>query len=338
MFTDFGAADSARAVAVAPDGSFVVAGSASNGTDQDFAAARYTANAPLIQISAQTESSARFRSGNDAANAVAIQVDGKILLSGNLNGDSNIGLARYLSNGTPDTSFGVDGKKKPVFNNSKSYAAALLIQSSGRILVTGNSGEDSYAICLLLGLNEDGTFDNTFGPDQAVSQAELTSLILQRDQKILAAGYSYSNLQNNSDFALERYDTDGLPDPTFGNNGQVTTDFGSYYDQINVVAQQRDGKIVAAGIAGDEDTAYMKQFGLIRYNVDGSIDTSFGSHGIVLGSTSQDVVSISDLVILKTGKILVAGYTGNDEEPTISCSLVITLMAASIQVLAKTAS
>lgn len=317
MFTDFGAADSARAVAVAPDGSFVVAGSASNGTDQDFAAARYTANGALdSNFSTDGKVALDFGSGNDAANAVAIQADGKILLSGNLNGDGNIGLARYLSNGTPDTSFGVDGKKKPVFNNSKSYAAALLIQSSGRILVTGNSGEDSYAICLLLGLNEDGTFDNTFGPDQAVSQAELTSLILQRDQKILAAGYAYSNLQNNSDFALERYDTGGLPDPTFGNNGQVTTDFGSYYDQINVVAQQRDGKIVAAGIAGDEDTAYMKQFGLIRYNVDGSIDTSFGSHGIVLGSTSQDVVSISDLVILKTGKILVAGYTGNDEEPT----------------------
>jgi uncharacterized delta-60 repeat protein len=168
----------------------------------------------------------------------------------------------------------------------------------------------------LIGLNEDGTFDNTFGPDQAISHAELTSLILQRDQKILAAGYAYSSFQNNIDFALARYDTDGLPDPTFGNNGQVTTDFGSYYDQINVIAQQPDGKIVAAGIAGDEDTAYMKQFGLIRYNVDGSIDPSFGSHGIVLGSTSQDVVVISDLVILKTGKILVAGYTGNDEEPT----------------------
>jgi uncharacterized delta-60 repeat protein len=91
-------------------------------------------------------------------------------------------------------------------------------------------------------------------------------------------------------------------DPTFGGTGKVTTDFAGSDDSAYSVTLQADGKIVAAG-----SSAPVSDFAVVRYNTDGSLDTSFGGTGKV----RTDVISydVATSVAIQTdGKIVVAGY------------------------------
>jgi uncharacterized delta-60 repeat protein len=107
-------------------------------------------------------------------------------------------------------------------------------------------------------------------------------------------------------FALARYNTDGTLDTSFGTDGKVTTNFTPGADGANSAAVQTNGKIVAAGLAGDADT----KFALARYNVDGTLDTSFSSDGKVRTNFTGDFDTANDLAIQADGKVVAAGFAG----------------------------
>ena len=133
----------------------------------------------------------------------------------------------------------------------------------------------------------------------------VTSLVFQPDGKIIAAGASCSTgIFYASDFALVRYNADGTIDKSFGNGGKVLTDFFDYEDYINAVALQKDGKIVAAGRARDGASLY---FGIARYNINGSLDSTFGTGGKVVSSFFGYGDDAHALAIQPDGKIVVAG-------------------------------
>jgi uncharacterized delta-60 repeat protein len=97
----------------------------------------------------------------------------------------------------------------------------------------------------------------------------------------------------------------GTLDPSFGPGGKVLTDFGGQ-DMAYGMAIQRDGKIVAAGLAntgGDYD------FALARYNDDGTLDTTFGAGGKVLTDVSGDAYA---LAVQPDGRIVAAGTSNTD--------------------------
>ena len=74
----------------------------------------------------------------------------------------------------------------------------------------------------------------------------------------------------------------GSMDTSFGNSGNVTTDFGGGEDNARGIAIQPDGKLVTAGSAEDRSgPGWANDFALARYNSDGSLDTSFGNGGKV---------------------------------------------------------
>jgi uncharacterized delta-60 repeat protein len=105
----------------------------------------------------------------------------------------------------------------------------------------------------------------------ALWQAE--AVALQADGKILVGGSA------NSDFALARYNADGSLDASFGSGGVVITDLGRRgVDEGFDVAVQSDGKIVMVG-RSNGPTGY--DFGVVRYDTDGSLDPGFGAGGIV---------------------------------------------------------
>src|SRR5262249_49582815 len=116
--------------------------------------------------------------------------------------------------------------------------------------------------------------------------------------------------QSNENFALARYNANGTLDTTFGTKGKVTTDFAGNGDWAGGVAIQADGKIVAAGSAGDSSGP--GTIGLARYNTNGSLDASFGNGGKVMISIRPGV-STDDaahaIAIQSDGKIVVAGFT-----------------------------
>src|SRR5207244_2135037 len=101
------------------------------------------------------------------------------------------------------------------------------------------------------------------------------ALVVQPDGKLVAAGHAYN--AGNIVFALVRYNADGTLDGTFGSGGKVTTVIGTASRGTALVLQP-DGKLVAAGYTyNGKSTA----FALVRYNTNGSLDTSFGSGGKV---------------------------------------------------------
>jgi uncharacterized delta-60 repeat protein len=123
---------------------------------------------------------------------------------------------------------------------------------------------------------------------------------VQADGKIVMAG----NHQN--DFALARYDGAGNLDNTFGAGGKVTTDISSY-DAASAIALQSDGKILVAGGCN----ASSNDFSLLRYNTDGSLDTTFGTGGIVVTDFAGNYDVCSSMALQQDGRIVLAGFTLN---------------------------
>ena len=126
-----------------------------------------------------------------------------------------------------------------------------------------------------------GDLDTTFGTggivttDLGSSDDEAADVVIQADGKIVAAGHS------GGKFALARYNSDGSLDTTFGTGGLVTTAPPGTTDAVlSGLAIQSDGKIVGVGFI--TDTGNVTKFALVRYNSAGTLDTDFGTDGMVL--------------------------------------------------------
>jgi uncharacterized delta-60 repeat protein len=165
--------------------------------------------------------------------------------------------------------------------------------------------------------------DPTFGGDGIVTtdgaasgNDDINDLIVLDDGKVLVAGRMRTATAR--DFALARYNADGTLDQTFSDDGIVTTDIsGNSGDAANAMTIQSDGKIVLAGFtfpdpeaSNDEDTA------IVRYNADGTLDTSFdgnsgSGNGIVTVPVSSDDDSGVDILVDGSDRIVVAGFAVN---------------------------
>jgi uncharacterized delta-60 repeat protein len=264
------------------------------------------------------------KASGDGGRAVAIESDGKIVAAGfsqvGANGDPDFALARYNRHGSLDSSFGSGGKVLTDFGVASSeQAQALAIDTKGKIVAAGWSLASGRFDFALARYNRDGSLDSSFGSggkvltDLGAFGSNLHAIAIESDGKIVAAGDDFSG------FALVRYNRDGSLDSTFGSGGKVLTDFG-FGSSAWSVAIQPDGKIVAAGegiTAGCFPYDACHDFGLVRYNRDGSLDSSFGSGGKVLtdfGTTGFD--QALDMAIEPNGKILAAGESaaaGSDD-------------------------
>lgn len=264
----------------------------------------------------------------DFGSSVAVQSDGKIIIAGSsdgLNGYGDFALVRYNSNGTLDNSFSSDG----IVTTAVSYyygdnANSIVIQNDGKIVVAGTSyinlSGNGFALARY---NPDGILDNTFSGNGIVTTVisansdEGMSIAIQNDDKILVAGYS--NAPPFTDFATVRYNTDGTLDTSFASDGINILDIGGGIDVANSLIIQSDGKIVVAGYSENLSTG-RKDFAIVRYNSDGSLDTTFSYDGIIITDISGDH-DIGRSVALQTdGKIIVAGGAFDGSE--WDCALV----------------
>jgi len=304
--------DYGRSVALQSDGKIVVAGYSYNGSNYDFALVRYNPNGSLdtTGFGMAGKVTTPLGSGDDHGYSVAIQSDGKIVVAGDSYNGSNydFALVRYNSDGSLDTSFDGDGKVTTPIGSSSDYGYGVVVQSDGKILVAGYSGGD-FA---LVRYNSNGSLDTSFDGDGKVTTPIGSSsdyaygVALQSDGKIVVAGYMWTG--STWDFALARYSTDGSLDTSFDGDGKLTTPVGSGDDYGRGIALQSGGKIVVAGYSYDGSNA---DFALVRYNTNGSLDTSFDGDGKVttaFGSASNYGYSVA---LQSDGKILLAGYSYN---------------------------
>jgi uncharacterized delta-60 repeat protein len=254
----------------------------------------------------------------NVARAIAIEVNGKIVVAGT--SSMYFALARYNSDGTLDTTFDTDGKVTTDFGSGgASGAYAIAIDANGKIVVAGyvdidNTSNINYDFALAR-YNSDGSLDTSFGTGGKVITAigsgydQAYSMVIDANGKIIVAGSS-RNSSNVDDFALIRYNSDGSLDTSFGTGGKVTTPIGSGYDQAYSIAIDANGRIVAAGYSDQGGSPYY-DFALIRYNSDGSLDTTFGTGGIVTTPIGSGYDVARTITIDANGKIIITGETYN---------------------------
>ena len=277
-----------------------------------FALARYNSDGSLDgSFDGDGKLQTDFSSGEDIANSIVVQSDGKILVAGisdENTGNTRFALARYNSDGSLDTSFDADGKVTTDFGDGIiGQGFAVTVQHDSRIVVAGVStsttGNPNFAI---VRYNADGSLDSSFNGNGKVTtdinggEDYAKSVVLQSDGKILVVGDSYNG--GSSDFALVRYNSDGSLDLSFDSDGKVTTDFLTANDYAYSVAVQQDEKIVVAGSSN-------LSFSVTRYNSDGSLDQSFGDRGSSIGGFGTSSGEAHCVALQSDGKMIAAGYS-----------------------------
>ena len=189
------------------------------------------------------------------------------------------------------------------------------MQSDGAIVVVGGSSAGGTPDFAVARYDSSGNLDTTFSGDGLLTTPigagfdQAYGVSVQDDGKILVAGYSLIGGGNN-DFALVRYNSNGTLDTSFGGgDGIVTTAVGAGNDAGYSVTVQADGKILVAGlslIGGNND------FALVRYNSDGTLDTSFGGgDGIATTAIGAGADGGYGVMVQDDGKIVVAGTSNN---------------------------
>ena len=304
-----------------PDGKIVVGGRArTNRNYPDFALARFLPNGN-IDASFGTNGVVvtnlnRAFAPQDEIDALVLQPDGKIVAVGSARGTSGALIAsavvRYQANGAVDTTFGAGGI---VFLDA-AVDRAVILQADGRIVCAGGEGSAAEANFQLARLNPDGSLDGTFGAGGFViidfngSGDGIWGLALQPDHKIVAVGQSRTAPSNGTsdNFAAARLLPNGSLDPAFGSGGKVTTDFGTLSDVAFAAVVQPDGKIVLSGRAVPQTNAF--DFGLVRYNADGSLDSTFGNGGKLTTNFFNGVDAAYSVKLQSDGKVVAAGVRG----------------------------
>jgi len=254
-------------------------------------------------------------SGFEAANTLLVQSDGKLVAGGFSNASNpssnDFALARYNPDGSLDTSFGTGGRVLTAFGG-QDFIIALVQQADGKLVAAGGSNVRGDLDFALARYNPDGSLDPSFGSGGLVitefggGGERVEALIQQPDGKLVAAGVTgIGGSDSPRDFAMARYNSDGSLDTGFGFGGRLLTFLGAATDDFAfALVQQPDGKLVAAG--GTDALGSNAAFALVRYNPDGSFDTTFGVGGGVLTPFGGGVAARA-LVRQPDGKLVAAG-------------------------------
>jgi len=308
--------DYLTSVAIQPDGRIVTGGISHSGGTNHFTLIRFNSNGTLDPsfgtggiVFTPTGTSSRIES-------IVLQPDGKIVAAGfSFNGsNSDFTVVRYRVDGTLDPTFGSGGRVITQIGSSDDHPYAAALQPDGRIVVAGRSTFSFLYNFAVVRYNSDGTLDNSFGVGGIATtavgsgHAEIWSIALQPDGKIVAGGSVSNSSAGEVRFALARYSSTGSLDDSFGMGGVTTTEVGTY-SRISDVELQSDGKIVVVGGATNGPT--LNDFAVLRYEANGMLDPSFGEGGRVLTHVGQSDDATS-CAIQNDGKIVVAGYNGSD--------------------------
>lgn len=208
---------------------------------------------------------------------------------------------------TLDSSFNSNGIHISNLSTMNDLFSDLIIQADQHIIAVGNNMDLERTS--LLRYKPNGTYDSTMGlngiatsPLPMLSQAA----ILQMNGKILVAGLDTAN-----NFALARYLNNGLVDTNFGQQGLHTIGMSNNsMDIYSDVLLQNDGKIIALG---STDASGFFDLAIVRYDTTGTVDSSFGSNGIVIKAIQTNTTdNLAGGAIQTDGKIIAVGSSNED--------------------------
>jgi uncharacterized delta-60 repeat protein len=257
-----------------------------------------------------------FNGLDDDARAVAIQPDGKILVAGITNDSLNtsFGIARYLPDGTLDTSFDTDGYASINIGGNRQGCTEILLQPDGKIILVGLNDDGVTTGVEIVRCNANGSLDATFGTNGAVisnfpnAKMYAMAAALQSDGKIVVACFQVIGF--SADIAVVRYTSSGVLDTTFDTDGLVSLNY-SMMDRPTDIIIQPDQKIVVGCeyVDGNSNGNFL----LVRFNTNGTLDPSFDNDGIV-DSAFPNNSGCLGIAIQADGKIVAVGHGSNDPQ------------------------
>ena len=231
--------------------------------------------------------------------ALTLQPDGKIVVAGETP-SAAIVVSRVLPNGTPDSTFGINGKITtaswmPVW--AYGYARAVAVQPDGKIVVGCQAALGRFmAIRCLADGSPDTTFNHT---GVTISTAgggynSCRAMLLQADGKIVLGG--------SGDF-----DPGGSIDRTYGDTGVANIDFNMDEDDLRALTEAPNGKIFATGCT---HLSGHWNFDLTCINTNGLADSSFGINGRISTAVSDSLSTALAIATTQDGKIVLGGWGG----------------------------
>lgn len=298
--------DEAYDVAMLNDGKFYVAGAAMDaGFSRDFAVVKYNANGSVDTSFGAGGLMIPMVAGDDMANAIAIQSDGKIVLVGEyVAGVSYFAIGRLNTDGSLDTSFNTTGKVLNAYAVN-SYAYGVAVQLDGKIVAVGQAYNGSNYDIVTTRFNSDGSLDTTYN---LTGKTSLTvgvgndygrGIVIQPDNKIVIAGFG--NTGGTTDIVVARYNNDGSLDTTFNSVGYVTTAAIPGTENSSSLVLQTDGKILVSGITGSSGAVY-------RFLSNGTLDLTYNGLGYNT-FTANSYMMTNKITLQSDGKAIVAGYS-----------------------------
>lgn len=292
--------------------------------DKDLALSRFTSSGALDNSFANGKAIYNLPNpgSSEEVSSIDFQSDGKIVAAIQMTPAKILIIGRFTSNGESDLQFGKEGKgffspEQPI--QIKSIKVQTGQNTKDKILIGGTTFQFEVPVAFIARLLADGSgFDSKFTDTNTGARifnagqgnkSEIRSLVLQSDGKILMG------VSANDDFALIRCNENcNEPNPEFI---QTTDISNSSLDGLRSIALQSDGKIVAAGYTSIN--LGPPSYSLVRYNSDGSLDTTFGGSGKVLSSfKDKTAAEARSLLIQPDGKILAIGITADAQNSQFS--------------------
>ena len=294
---DFGAIESASAVAVQPDGKIVLAGASRSGSGKDdFLVARLNRDGtPDATFSDDGRTTLSFglsgATTTDQARAVGVGTDGSIVVAGGTEGNAGDGngtdtaVARLTPGGELDKSFDGDGKQTIDYGQDDE-GFDVAVQGDGTVVVGSTAaigGDRDFGVARLTSTGQpdttwsgDGRTTTHFGGDEVLRGIALTA-----DGGVVAVG-KFQFVSTSTDTVIARYLPNGnLDESGFAGRGKQTVSLAGK-DGATDVAVQSDGKIVVAA----EDTGKNPQGFVARFTPSGAFDDGYADHGTAQTSVS----------------------------------------------------
>jgi uncharacterized delta-60 repeat protein len=310
----------ASAAVLQPNDRILVAGGSIPGNQSDFALARFTLGG-LLDTSFGFEGTVQQPNGiTGAIEATLVQKDGKIIVAGSEVAPNagpadtfatDAALARYNSDGSLDTTFGVNGR---VFLHVGVNADfdSLAFDASGNIVAGGSVNVVPFDDFLVARFHSNGAPDSSFGTNGVVTTSfgmpqgqELSKIAIQSNGDIVAAGTTATAF-----VAVARYLPSGKLDTSFASGGKFLFSDNSTSTTANALAIQSDGKILVAG-------RFNTSFGVLRLLTGGKLDSSFGTGGVVMTDlTGTEISTATALLIDASGNILLGGMATLSSGPS----------------------
>jgi uncharacterized delta-60 repeat protein len=328
LLTNIGYRDVVTSLSIQSDGKILVAGSVelTSGAKSQVFVARYNSDGSIDKTFGDAgKFLSQIVTQGSALLDIALSSSGAIYGAGYSSTVpyTNLTAIKINANGLYENSFGTSGK---VITNlsSASDGRSIAIQADGKVLVGGYFSNSSGSDYVITRYSSTGVIDPTFGTNGITyinygTWDYFKKLSLQTDGKILLTGYLASGTTSENDYSITRLLSNGQVDTTFGVSGKTVTDFNGGFDEPSKILTQADGKILVFGstyIAGTDydnlDSMGMplgeRNFALARYNLNGTLDTSFGQSGKFVydfGGTADWGVNAT---LQSDGKILLAGW------------------------------